>query len=188
AERVKRVPRDRLRRRPSGSVSPESRAENGRAVIVVFTLPAEEDQKKIAVAQLVEAGRMFVVARLDFRPQDALDFDLTPRKQFAEDRNCQPPGNEAKGSVDMAVAVHALRHLTACAAALQVRIQASAAWGIEGWGEGPSIKVASSPRPSPPVGRRGRTSAPARRWWYPAPEAWLHRGGRGGRGGRRGGS
>src|SRR5207245_6038202 len=39
-------------------------------------------------------------------------------------------------------------------------------WG-EGWGEGHSIKVASSPQPSPPVGRRGRTSAPARRWWYP---------------------
>src|SRR5437667_12833768 len=35
------------------------------------------------------------------------------------------------------------------------------------WGEGHSIKVASSPHPSPPEGRRGRTSAPARRWWYP---------------------
>src|SRR5206468_473618 len=32
------------------------------------------------------------------------------------------------------------------------------------WGEGLSIKVASSPPPSPPVGGEGRTSAPARRW------------------------
>src|SRR5439155_23593467 len=128
AERVKRVACDRLRRRPSGSVSHESRAENGPAVVVVFTVATEENQIKIAVVQLVKAGRMLVVARLYFRAQDALDFDLIRREQFTEERNRQPQGNEAKCSAEMAVAVHAMRHLTPCAASLQVRIQASVAW------------------------------------------------------------
>jgi hypothetical protein len=96
---VKRVARDRIRRRPPGSVSHESRAENGRAVVLVFTLATEENQIKIAVVQFVKAGRMLVVARLNFRAQDAVDFDLIRREQFAEDGNCQPQGNEAKRSV-----------------------------------------------------------------------------------------
>src|SRR6266542_1661525 len=39
--------------------------------------------------------------------------------------------------------------------------------GTSGERDGEGIQGPSSPRPSPPVGRRRRTSAPARRWWYP---------------------
>src|SRR6185503_8971774 len=96
AERVKRITRDRSRRRPTGSVLREARAEHGGAVVVVFTLPAEKHQVQIAVLQLVKAGRVLVVSRLDLRSQDALDFHLLSREQFTEKgKQC----DEAKGSL-----------------------------------------------------------------------------------------
>ena len=99
AERMERVARDRIRRRPSGSASPEARAEHRRAVVVVFTLPAEENQIQIPVAQLIETCRVLVIAGLNFRSEDALDENVggvTARSQ-AEQQGRKSEGGAGRG-------------------------------------------------------------------------------------------
>src|SRR2546430_9603371 len=110
AERMKRVARDRQRRRPAMVALLEARTENGRVVVIVFAFAAEKDQIKVTVLQFVKARWMLVVAGFDFGTEDAFDVNLVTREQIADDSSSQEKRNKTKPEfcAKMAVIVHAM--------------------------------------------------------------------------------
>ena len=109
---MKRVARDCDRRRPAAIAMLETRAEHGRAVVIVFAFAAEENQVNVAVPQFVKTGRMFVVAGFDFWPEDAFDVNLVTREQVTDDSSSQEQANKiiSKRSTEVSGTVHALHH------------------------------------------------------------------------------